>query len=105
MMGMSGVQVYERKIGWLPAEHFFDIVWRDRVRWSLAYPWASQKHLLVEVGRKIRHRAAIDEEMEAALTKSEREKAEQERESADTLDVMTRDVVRTVSDKPLYYYN
>jgi len=104
LMGMSGIQVYECRRGWDDADHYYDIVWRDKRRWSVAYPWEKEKHVLVEIGRKLRYRAAQDEEIERALRKSEEEKAAKEKEDMDTRDVMTRDVMRTVSDKPLYFY-
>lgn len=104
LMCMSGVHVYERKIGWLPQEHFFDIVWRDRVRWSLAYPWESERHVLREVGWKLRNRVAQEEEFERAIKQGERDATAEAVKKEDDINVMTRDVCRTVVDKPLYFY-
>ncbi|MFA5385626.1 MAG: hypothetical protein WC364_13405 [Eubacteriales bacterium] len=104
LMGMSGIRVYERKIGWLPEEHFFDIVWRDRVRWSLAYPWQKERHTLAEVGRSMRRTADREEAIEQNIKKSNRDIDAEETQKEDDLNVMTRDVCRTVIDKPLYFY-
>lgn len=104
-MGMSGVEVYESHCDPDPSNWYFDIVWRGKSRWAVTQPWDQNKYILVEIGCKLRNRAAQDEEIEKSLRQSEVEKAKREVENADTMEVVTRDVMRTVSDKPLYFYN
>jgi hypothetical protein len=103
-MGMSGIEVYECRIGPGLSDHYYDIVWRGRRRWSVAYPWDSQKHELVGIGRNIRYRANMDEQFEKVLRQREDAEAQQKLQDEDDKEVMTRDICRTVFDKPLYFY-
>ncbi len=105
LMGMGGIRVYERKIGWLPEEHYYDIVWRGRRRWSVGHPWDANKGALASVGLNMRFRASMDETFERMMGREEFERAEKERDDRDAREVMTREVLRTVSDKPLYFYS
>lgn len=103
LMGMSGIEVYECRTGPAPSDHYYDIVWRGKRRWSLPYPWDKQKHELVEVGRNMRYRENMDEQFEKIMRQREDFEKETELKDADEREVMVRDVCRTL-DKPLYFY-
>lgn len=103
-MGMSGVEVYEVRHGWGIDDQYFAIVWRGKQRWSIRHPWDVNKYALEQVGRSLRRTADMEEAVEKSLRQSEEWKAEREAQDADTRDVMTRDVLRTVVDKPQYFY-
>jgi hypothetical protein len=105
LMQMSGVEVYEVRDGYGPEHQYYSIVWRGRQRWSISPPWDKNKYILIEVGRSMRRTADMEEAMEKALTRSEVEAEKRKLEDADIHDVMKRDVIRTVVDKPLYFYN
>jgi hypothetical protein len=104
LMGMSGIEVYRVRNSPNPKEWYYDVVWRGRPRWSVVEPWETEKYVLREVGLKLRNWAIMEEEFEKSLKQSEELKAAQEKEDADTHEVMTLDVMRTVDDKPLYFY-
>lgn len=104
-MGMSGVEVWECSRGPTLADHYYDIVWGGRRRWSVAYPWDNNKSELVNVGRNMRYRANMDEQFEKILRQREEAERETELKDADERGVMVRDVMRTVDDKPIYFYD
>lgn len=101
LMGMSGIQVYECRTR---DDHYFDIVWRDKRRWSVPYPWEANKHVLVNIGLNLRYRVDAEEQFEKMLTATQRIEEEQKKDNAADEEVMVKDVCRTVIDKPLYFY-
>ena len=104
LMGMSSVTVYECRRGPANSDHYYDIVWGGKPRWSISLPWSSHRHELIEVGRNLRYRANMDEQFERVLRQREDAEKERELKDGDEREVMIRDVSRTVIDKPLYFY-
>ena len=100
-MGMSGVEVYERR---RLQDHYFDIVWRGKRQWSIGYPWEHHKWELKEVGQNLRYRIDEEERLEKMLTATKRLEEEREQDDESDKEVMVRDVMRTVDVKPLYFY-
>jgi len=104
-MGMSGVKVYEVRDGYGPDHIYYSIVWRDRERWTIKPPWDRNKWVLEQVGRSIRRTADMEEAVEKSIRQSEEAAEKQKIEDDDINGVVKRDILRTVVDKPLYFYN
>ena len=104
-MGMSGVKVYECYDGWGDKDHYFGIVWRDKQRWAVPYPWEANKRVLYDVGFSLRYKENMDEQFEKVMKYSEEAEAEEKRDDESDKDQMVKECVRTVEKKPLYFYD
>jgi hypothetical protein len=102
---MSSVKVYECFDGDTEKDHYFGIVWRDKQRWSVPFPWEQNKHVLRDVGFSLRYKESMDEQFEKIMSQSEQDKLAAERDTESDKEQMVRDSVRTAVDKPLYFYN
>jgi hypothetical protein len=105
LMCMSSVKVYECFDGDTEKDHYFGIVWRDKQRWSVPFPWEQNKHVLRDVGFSLRYKESMDEQFEKIMSQSEQDKLAAERDTESDKEQMVRDSVRTAVDKPLYFYN
>ena len=104
-MGMSGVRVYECKKSYNPKDHYYGIVWRDKERWAVPYPWDANKNVLYQVGLSLRYKAAAEEQFEKTMRYHELAEAEKQRDDESDKDQMVKECRRTLIDKPLYFYN